>query len=114
MNRCFIDFEYNGTNEAILNLVSCAFVFVSEKGKVQKKKVWLYNAEQKRKDLAEWIKSCRENTVFYCFNGVAEGSSFIALGLHPSKFKWVDLQNEWKMLINHRNEYAFNKPRKQQ
>jgi len=109
MNRCFIDFEYNGTSEAILNLVSSAFVFVSEKGKVQKKKIWLYNDEQKKKDLAGWIKSCRENTVFYCFNGVAEGSSFIALGLHPSKFKWVDLQNEWKMLINHRNEYAYGK-----
>lgn len=100
-----IDFEYNGTSEKYLNLVCCS---LEVDGKVEE--YWLFNQEKKKLELKQRLKTLRDSGyVFVCWNAIAEGSSFISLRLDPSKGDWIDLQAEWKMLINHNNDWAYGK-----
>lgn len=99
----WIDFEYNGTKEKFLNLVCCSFEL---DGVVEEH--WVFNSEEKKLKLKQRLKMLRdEGVIFGCWNGIAEGSSFIALRLDPSKGKWLDLQAEWKLLTNHVDKWAY-------
>jgi len=100
-----IDFEYNGTAERRLNLVCCSLEI---DGVVEE--YWLLNDEKKKLKLKQRLKTIRDDGyIFVCWNGVAEGQSFISLGLNPAKAMWLDVQAEWKMLINHSNKWAYGK-----
>jgi hypothetical protein len=99
-----IDFEYNSTTERKLNLVCCSL-----KVDKQVEEYWLYQDKEAQQRLKKRLLEIRDrgNYTFVCFNGDAEGSSFISLGLNPAKCKWVDLQNEWKQLINKWDKYRY-------
>lgn len=108
-NYCFLDFEYNSTSEERLNLVSCAWVtYTHSTRSIRKESFWIHQAPEAQAALRSRIEHLHsQGFVFVCFNGVAEGSAFYSLGLNPTEFQWVDLQNEWKMLTNHCHEYAY-------
>ena len=99
-----IDFEYNSTTQSKLNLVSCS---MEVDGVVEE--YWLYNNPSQWELLKNRILELREDYIFLAFNVVAEGQSFISLGIHPAKCKWIDLQAEWKMLCNHNHEFMYGK-----
>lgn len=91
-----------------MNLVCCAFQGVElATGVTWETKWWLDGDEHERQALKQALLEMREDTVFVAFNVVAEASSFIALKLDPAKFKWVDLQVEWKMLLNHNHKFMY-------
>jgi len=87
----FIDFEYNGVNQRLLNLVC---VSVNFKGKI--KSLWLETGENKEA-LKRFILKYKDET-FVAYNVAAEAHAFISLGLDPLDFKWIDLMLEYKML----------------
>ncbi|TXH10668.1 MAG: hypothetical protein E6R04_04865 [Spirochaetes bacterium] len=104
MTRIHLDFEYNHTNRARMNLVCCHLI---EDGK-QGIDYWLDGDEKARFALKELLKEYRDaGDSLVCFSATAEASALIALGLDPTKFKWIDLQAEWKMLINHNSRWAY-------
>jgi len=100
-----IDFEYNTTTEKTLNLVCASF---EVEGKLFE--YWLYKDLGAYSKLKNHILKLRnEGFIFVAFNVVAEGQSFISLGIHPAKCKWIDLQAEWKMLCNHNHKFMYGK-----
>lgn len=109
MKRAFIDYEFNRTKEAKMNLVSCVILLETD-GLFPGDPLtfWLDRDEKVRAELKATLKLLRdEGFVLVCFAATAEASALIALNLNPTKFKWIDLQAEWKMLLNHNNKFAY-------
>jgi hypothetical protein len=103
---CYIDFEYNGTTEKFLNLVAVSMSIPDEDKKYT---IWLHKSEDGYQKASDLIVSMRETHAFVAFNVVAEADSFISLGIDPSKHAWIDLQIEYKMLLNHWHEFTYGK-----
>ena len=101
MKCLYIDFEYNSSNEQIQNLVSCSF-------KVGREifNYWLYNCPKEWERLKKDLLSYKETHAIVCFNALAEGRSFLSLGINPRNFKWIDLWIEYKMLLNHNKDFC--------
>ena len=97
-----IDFEYSGTSEARLSLICVAFTYQDNVYEY-----WLKDPEQFKACKAKILELRNYGVTFVCWNGIAEGQSFISLGIHPVKCKWIDLQVEWKMLTNHCAKWAY-------
>lgn len=103
MSKVYIDFEFNSTQEAKLNLVSCALSYEN-----LNLTFWLYNDPQAQEVLKSNILALK-NHLFVAFHVPAEARCFMALGLNPLEFTWIDLATEWRMLCNHNNEFAYGK-----
>lgn len=97
----FLDFEFNQTVEPNVNLVSCC----TYDGK-NKNKFWLHNSPNEKARLAEHLLQYDLIIGYAC---VAEARSFIALGLDPLEFKWIDLFLEYRMLTNHNDELQWGR-----
>lgn len=97
----YIDFEFYGSNERLLNLVCCSVWDGTEP--VQN--WWLWQEGTAR--LREWLLAKKDTHVICCYGAIAEARSFISLGLDPSQFKWIDLYLEVKQLTNCTNRYSF-------
>lgn len=98
MKFAYIDFEFNRVKEKLLDLVCCA---VLVDGEIHK--FWLHKDDTNAKErLVQLINNLNEDGyIFVGYATEAEASSFISLKLNPTKFKWVDLHLEVKMLYNH-------------
>lgn len=105
LKKVYIDFEYNGTTQAKFNLVCCSFVF----GKSVRwpESYWLHYDPKNSRALKEDLLNMRETHIFVAYNVTAEASAFISLGLDPTKFAWIDLHLEYKMLTNHWDKYRY-------
>jgi hypothetical protein len=104
---CYIDFEYNSTNEEKLNLVSCSYRLSERQEPVT---IWLYQHEPFKILLKDTLsKLASKGYTFVAFNVVAEASSFYSLGLDPRDFKWIDLHLEYKCLLNHNHKLQYGK-----
>lgn len=104
LNLIATDFEYKDTRQAIYTLVSVAFAEES-----LSKSIWLYQDRLRKEKVKQYLLARRESHIFLSFNVDAEAKGFIALGLNPIKFKWIDLQAEWKMLTNHNDRLGYGK-----
>lgn len=101
-----IDFEYKGTRNATYDMVAMAIVLSDE---MKSKAVWLHkDLKQIKQSKADLLK-LRDKYILLSFNVDAEAKSLISMGINPTKFKWIDLQAEWKMLINHCDKYRYGK-----
>lgn len=100
---CFIDFEYNQTQEMHLNLV-CASLNLKDLSK----SYWLYDKSD-TKELKDLLLSIRDTHAICCFNATAEAHAVFSLGLNELKFFWIDLQAEWRMMINCNDKFAYGK-----
>ncbi len=106
-----IDFEYNTTNEMRLNLVSCS-LSTQDPGFPEpvNEEYWLYNCNTGKEVLKRRILMLRNaGYTFVAFNVTAEAHAFISLGIDPTKCKWLDLQQEFKMLTNHWHKWMYGK-----
>ena len=101
--KCYLDFEFNRILHPTVNLVSCSTYdpFTQEK-----KKWWLHDAPKMQAKLAAYLKGF---DLFVCFSAIAEQRSFIALGLDPLDFEWIDLFIEYRMLTNHNDHLQWGK-----
>lgn len=100
----YIDFEYNTANEAKRELVAVSAIGGTHRPGAFKKK-WLYKDDRAKTDLKKYLMHLRSNHILVAYNVEAEAGSLISLGIDPTKFKWIDLQKEWKMLTNHWDHY---------
>lgn len=102
-NFCYLDFEFNKTVEPNVNLVSCA---TYDEQKNIKNKWWLHNSPQEQ---ARLVKFLRQYEIIIGYACVAEARSFLALGINPLDFKWIDLFLEYRMLTNHNDDLQWGK-----
>ena len=98
------DFEYKDTKQPRLTLVSCALA--DDKGETS---IWLFKDRIRQAKLKQYFLQRRDSHILLSFNVDAEARGLIALGLNPIKFKWIDLQAEWKMLTNHNDLLGYGK-----
>lgn len=104
MNLLALDFEYRKTHQARFDLVACSVT----DGHFTKA-IWLHNDVTAQLKLKNFLLKYRDTHTLLAFNVDAEGRSLISLGLNPIKFKWIDLQAEWKMLTNHNDTLGYGK-----
>jgi hypothetical protein len=98
---CYIDFEFTEVVEPRVKLV-CAAVMDAKSG--QRKKFWLHRSPESQSKLAKFLKQYDVIIGYAC---VAEARSFLALGLNPLDFKWVDLFLEYRMMTNHNDKLQW-------
>jgi DNA polymerase-1 len=103
MTKLYIDFEFNGTTEKMLNLVCATTLWEG-----QIKEWWLHKDEEGQRELRNYLWS-RNACTIVAYSAEAEARSFIALGLDPLKFQWLDLFLEYRMLQNHNHDLLHGK-----
>jgi hypothetical protein len=100
----YLDFEFYGSNERILNLVCCAAYDTDIKCK---KQWWLWDNECNKNTLKQYLLDIRDTHILCCYGAIAEARSLISLGLDPSQFKWIDLFLEVRQLQNCCDKFEF-------
>lgn len=101
--RVWLDFEYNRTVEAKVNLVSCVCHDDIEN---ETKTFWLHNSKKEWERLAKHLLNY---DLIISYAAVAEARSFISLELNPLDFKWIDLFLEYRMISNHNDNMNWGK-----
>lgn len=91
-----IDFEFHSSNEEHPTLI-CAVM--------DEVKYWLANGSDKS-ILIRDIEAKKDHT-FIAYYSVAEARCFLALGLNPMDYQWVDLYSEFRMLQNSNDEFEY-------
>lgn len=99
----YLDFEFNEIVEPTVNLVCCATLDAKSGKKI---KWWLHRNTSAQAKLAEYLKQFEIVIGYSC---VAEARSFMALGLDPLKFKWLDEFLEYRMMTNHNDLLQWGK-----
>lgn len=107
--KAYLDFEYSRSKEERLNLVAACLKAepVPDVAPEVTLNLWLDGHGANRLHLKNFLLSIRDTHTLVAFNVVAEASSLIALNLDPTKFQWIDLQLEYKMLLNHNHKYMY-------
>lgn len=91
-----IDFEFHSSNEEHPTLVCAA---------LDNETYWLFDFTEKarlKRDLLE-----KKDHIFLSYYTVAEARCFIALGLNPMDFQWIDLYAEFRMLQNSNDKFNY-------
>lgn len=101
LNTVYLDFEFNGVKEELVNLVSCVTHDLRTK---KTTKWWLHNSPKAQADLAKHLTKYQAIIGYAC---VAEARSFLSLNLDPLSFRWVDLFLEYRMLTNHNDRLQW-------
>lgn len=102
----YIDFEFNRTLHPDVNLVCCA-IRTQEHGL---KEFWLHKNLVEEAELIDFIDELYfTDHTFVSYSVEAEARSFLALGLKPLDYDWIDLYLEYRMLLNHCNEFAYGR-----
>ena len=100
---CYTDFEFNRIVHPQVNLVSGAIFDPTTK---YKKNYWLHND---KKAQARAKADYERFDLIIAFSAIAECRSFLALGLDPLKFDWIDLFLEYRCLTNHNDNLQWGK-----
>jgi hypothetical protein len=107
---CFIDFEYRGSAEEKLDLVSCSLKLVAG-NKVSTATYWLFKDIGELEHLKYRLRAIKEDYgyIMVAWAVTAEASSFCSLGLNPIDFEWIDLYLEYRCLTNHNDNFMYGK-----
>jgi len=97
-----IDFEYFNSANPKLDLVCCS---LKDEGKVYE--YWLNGSARKDLLIEHLLKIREKGSALMCWNAIAEGRSLLSLGIDIRKFNWIDLQIEYKMMLNHNHKYEY-------
>lgn len=113
MNCVYLDFEFNHTTEAVLNLVS---VVVLTTGKSYastgyRRRFWLDGDMKQQIKFNEYIEQFYDTHYFIAFGVIAEARSLLSLPFPPdvTKIKWIDLWVEYRNLLNHHHKTSYGK-----
>lgn len=102
-----IDFEFNDTSERLLNLVCCSLRVVNAGEEIER--YWLHKNAGEQLRLKERLLELKADHTFLAFGASAEARSFIALGLQPLDFMWIDLYAEWRMARYNNNRFEYGR-----
>lgn len=103
MKFCSLDYEYNETKEPQLNLVCGVLRYAGEVHKY-----WLHNDESSKARMVDHInKLHEEGYVFLAYSVTAEARCFLALGLDPLQYRFIDEYIEYRQLLNHNHKLMY-------
>lgn len=109
MKWAFIDYEFNSTAEAELNLVSVA-VLCREDGEVTfRRTFWLFKSPCVKKQAASFFRLLINKGYTFVAYTEAEARSFLALFGGVEKYKYLDLYLEYRCLLNQNNKLAYGR-----
>ncbi len=97
LTKLRLDFEFFGSNEPHPTLVCAAFGGQA---------YWLLDGSDNEK-LIDRIWQCYGSDTLLAYYAIAEARCFLALGIDPLQFKWIDLYAEFKMQQNCNNEFQY-------
>jgi hypothetical protein len=104
MNPIYIDFEFSATAERNVDLVCVAW---STSGTTSS--VWLHRDDAAKGQFTSLVNGwCAEGRILVCYAS-AEPQAFIALGLDPHRFQWIDLFCEWRQLRHNNNKHLYGR-----
>lgn len=101
----YIDFEYNQPQERSMGLVCCSLT--NSKSGFQMN-YWLHNNEVVREELRRYLTD-HQKEIICAYTASAEARCFIALGLDPMDWKWLDLYAEWRCLKMNNNNHSYGR-----
>lgn len=109
--KLFLDFEYNGSNEKKLNLVSCVvYVYDKDWNFEESERYWLHDSKDVQRELVETLLHYKQrNYMFIAYNVIAEARSLLSLGMKVTDIHWVDLWLEYRNLLNHNHKLSYGK-----
>ena len=109
--RVFLDFEYNGTTEKVLNLVSCVIHIYNSEGEFEKKERYWLHKDKREQDIlvSELLHYKRLDYLFVAYNVIAEARSLLSMNMGVTDIHWIDLWLEYRNLLNHNNKLAYGK-----
>lgn len=110
MRYLYIDFEYNSSAEKDLNIICVAFSVYEDREEVYRNGYWLWDDEERALAASELYLLIKSSTVV-SFALQAEARSLFTLipWLTVKDIKGVDLQLNYKMLLNHNDYYSYGK-----
>lgn len=109
-NWAYIDFEFNESSEKHPNLVCCCITTVDTEYGKEHFDFWLhYDAQGKHSLIEKLLQLQSLGFVFVAYAAEAEARCFLALGLNPTTFKWLDLFLEYRCLLNQNHSLAYGK-----
>lgn len=108
----YLDFEYNNSQNRLVNLVSVAWT-----DRTTKEKMWLYHNEDNQDEFTDKILEWYEQDyTFVAFAATAEARCFETMfkkfledEFKVYDLKWIDLYLEWRMILNHNAKYTLGK-----
>lgn len=103
MKFAYLDFEFNGTTEAKLNLVSVSCVCTDGAVVTYERNFWLY--EKKSTEALDFFTHLVKKGYIFVGYTEAEPRSLHALGL--KNFPYVDLYLEYRCLLNHNHKLSY-------
>lgn len=104
MNPIYIDFEFASTSERLVDLVCVAWCSAGNKNSL-----WLHNDDAAKSHVSSLAKGwCAEGRILVCYAS-AEPQAFLALGLDPRDFQWIDLFCEWRQLRHNNNKHLYGR-----
>jgi len=105
-----IDFEFNNTAEPVLNLV-CASLRLCDCGTILPiEEYWLHKQPTTYEELKlRLLQLNSEGYEVISHAAVAEARAFLALGLEPLDFKWLDTFLERRQLTNKCDKYSYGR-----
>lgn len=106
-NFVYLDFEYNTTNEQNLNLVCVHLSVHRYTYQPMDYYIWLHKEDRNKEVLKRFLLKHKSKYTFVAYSVEAEGGSLYSLGIDPTKFNWIDLRLEYKMLTNHNHKLAY-------
>lgn len=108
MKLIFLDFEFNGTSQKDLNLVSLAYESYCNGAKVDQRAFWLHLTDWSE-CRSEITRHVEEGYIFVAFAAEAEVRALLTLapGLDWVAVKWIDLYLEYRCLLNHNHELMY-------
>lgn len=95
----YIDFEFNKSQNKHPTLVSYAD---------EQRGIWLHKKPSALNSLKTQLE-VKKDEIFVSYAATAEARCFLALGLEPTEFKWIDLYLEYCHLLNHNHRLAYGK-----
>lgn len=98
-----VDFEFCEVTEQFVKLVCCVLM-VSGKSP---ERFWLHGDKAEQKRLKQRLLSLQKDSIFLSYAAVAEGRSFLSLGLDPAQFTWVDEFFEYRCLTNNNDNLLY-------
>lgn len=104
MKRVSCDFEFSNSNEPNPQLVCCSLQVEGS----EPEEYWLYKTPRQYNLLRRRLEELQDH-IFIAHAATAEGRCFIALGLDPTKFQWIDTYFLRKQLTNKCNKFQYGR-----
>lgn len=98
----FLDMEFSEITSEKVRLVCCTI----DSDKHGIKEFWLRDDPLAQSDLSAFFEGNKDE-IFVAYSAVAEGRSFISLGINPPSFKWIDLFLEYRLLTNNNDDLLY-------